>query len=101
MKKCIPAALLIALGWVLSASGRAEEVCLVRKGTPLAALVLPVQADDDEGLAANELQAHIEVMSGARLEIAYGAPPRGFLPVYIGEALNQRTADGLKERSGD
>ena len=99
MRKRIMATVLIALVWTVAASPRAEEIHLVRNGTPVVALVLPVQADDDEMLAAEELQTHIEHISGVRLEIAYGTPPKRYLPVYIGAALAPRTAGELSKRS--
>jgi len=101
MKKGIFVTVLIALGWILAASPRAEEIYLVSEGIPVAALILPAQADDDEVLAARELQSHIEKMSGARLEIAYGTPPKRYLPLYIGAAMDPRTADDLRKRSSD
>jgi len=76
------------------ASLAAEQVVLVEAGRPRAVLVLPADPQDDESLAARELQDHIRQISGATLPITTGRPTQGMLPVRIGSSL----APDLKKR---
>jgi hypothetical protein len=73
----------------LAAMGLMARPCLgvdvVRKGKPVAAIVLPGQPLPVESYAAEELQYHVKAASGAQLQIvsedtATGAGPR----VYLG-----------------
>jgi len=104
--------LLCAPACTAIASGGAENVGLVRNGEPLAALVLPAQAAADEELAAEELQSHIERMSGVRLEVVRARRPGGrkadggrrpgeLLSVLIGGSLDPDAAGRLESRSRD
>ena len=77
----------------------AGAVTLVKDGQPLAAIVLPAKTEfdgyankkgfsDEEKLAAEELQAFIEKISGAKLPIvtADAKPPQG-TPILLGAEL--------------
>ena len=79
-------ALLLMLLFLSPALALGQIVTLVNDGVAVATLVLPADPDPDEVLAAEELQLHIERMSGARLEIVSTVPEDG-IPVRIGTAL--------------
>ena len=77
-----------------------DTTTLVRNGEPLAALVLPKQADPDEELAAQEFQAHVRRMSGAQLATFRGRAPEGLKPIRIGLSLSPEAETRIQE-SGD
>ena len=87
------AALVRALFWSLplvftvAAHG---DVQLVRDGKPMADIVLAANALSSVKLAAEDLQTHLELMSGARLPIANA--PSGSLEnhVYVGPSEHTR-----------
>ena len=81
--------LLASVGWLQAGAGAgaAAPVALVVDGEPRAALVLPPEPHADEQLAAEEIQTHLEKMSGATLAVAHGGAPDGVLPVRIGLRL--------------
>lgn len=76
-------------------------VCLVREGKPKAALVLPADPHEDENLAAEEIQIHLEKMTGAKLPITSGQPHEGLLPVRIGPALVPGAETKLRKQSDE
>ena len=86
---------------VLAIPGMAAEVLLVEEGKPVAALVVSDEPDGDELLAAQELQEHVERMSGARLEIVGMEKAAGRLEVRIGAGFDREMAKKLRERSED
>jgi hypothetical protein len=94
-------AVLLSLLLPVDAPGAVRDAVLVRNGMPLAALILPERAAEEELLGARELQAHIERMAGARLEITRSAAPPGMLGVYIGATFAPEAAAALREHSED
>ncbi len=65
------------------------DVVLVENGESRAAIVLPAEPEEKEQLAADELVEHIELMTGAVLEVvSEGEEPEGLLPVYLGGAAD-------------
>ncbi|MEA1951955.1 MAG: DUF4838 domain-containing protein, partial [Planctomycetota bacterium] len=90
----------LSSGEFAEAQGR---VALVRDGQPLCVLVLPEQPDDDEALAARELQVHFEKMSGAKLNIIRGnSPPSdGMIPLKIGQSLWPKAEALIRKQSTD
>ena len=74
----IPSAVLV-LALVLAPSLAAGDVLLVENGEPKAAIVIPENANEIETLAAQELQAYVQKMSGAKLQIVTeaAAPAKG------------------------
>ena len=104
-----------------SLAARAVNVRLVDDRHPNAVLVLSKEAYrstivqeskrrrsrlmdsvNDEKLAAEEIQSHIEKMSGVRLEIiATGEPLNGRLPVFIGSAADISLDEEIRKRSND
>jgi len=54
----------------VAAPGWAAPLVLVKDGKPVSRIVIPSQAIESQRRAAEELQYHIEKMSGARLEVA-------------------------------
>ena len=58
---------------------------LVREGQPLASVVVPPKPTDVEFLAAEELAAYIERISGATLPVV-DAPPADGYPILLGAA---------------
>jgi len=99
----------------------AAIVQLVRDGRPGAVLVLSEEASrtttqqkstrrkriaidpvTNEKLAAEEIQTHIEKMSGTRLEIiTVGEPLDGRLPVFIGSAADVTLDREIRKQSND
>ncbi len=79
----------VAFSFPVSAS-----VTLVEDGEPAAAVVLPAEPEDFEQTAADELVNHLEIMTGAGLEIvSEGDVPEGLLPVYIGSVADDELED--------
>ncbi len=75
-------------------------VTLVKNGEPAAAIVLPDNPENFEQTAANELVNHLEIMTGARLEVTTaGDVPRDMLPIYIGSAAAEEL-DALTRDEG-
>lgn len=87
----------------LMAHNAMAQVTLVDKGEAKAVLVIPVEAIPDEVIAAEELQKHIELISGAVLPIVKLGEEQGRTAVLIGRAasaeLAQRLASDTKDTS--
>ena len=84
------------------AAPAATEVVLVADGEARCALVLPSESHADEELAAEEIRAHIEKMSGAGLTAASDGTATDLIPVRIGWALAPAEArTKLQAHSGD
>ncbi len=74
---------------LLNAYASAADVVLVENGESRAVVVLSAEPDAKEQLAADELVEHIELMTGARIEVASaGEEPEGLLPIYLGGAAD-------------
>jgi hypothetical protein len=104
-----------------SLPARATFVQLVNDSRPKAVLVLSKEAFrskilqgpkrrqgiltstfSDEKLAAEEIQSHIEKMSGVRLEIiTIREPLNGRLPVFIGSAADSSLDEEIRKRRDD
>jgi len=94
-------AAITALSLALSVLAAAGETYVVRDGAATAALILPADAADEEELAAQELQDHIEKMSGVRLAVARGTTEGNALPVLVGASLSPDAKTRLASRSRD
>ena len=69
------------------AQAQQAQTVLVVDGQPQATIVLAADASRDQTTAANELQTHIELMSGATLPIVHvGEELGGSVRIYIGAA---------------
>src|SRR6056297_2060956 len=68
---------------VLCALPSFAEVTLVREGAPVAQIVMPADANETVALAAEELNLHLDLMSGAELPVVE-APEAGTPTVYLG-----------------
>lgn len=79
MLKLLP---LLLLTLLLTACGH-SGLKLVDNGQPLAEIVVPDQPLSSVSLAANDLQSHLEQISGARLPIVT-TPSAGVTPIYVG-----------------
>jgi len=79
----------------------AGEVHLAREGVAASILVLPSDAAEEEELAGQELQDHLEKMSGARLAVVRRTAPGNALPVVVGASLSPDLGAGLASRSRD
>jgi len=75
-------ALTICLATTTSSYG---ELTIVSDGEPRAAIVIGAKPTPTVALAAEELQWHIRMMSGAKLSIR-AEPERGLVPIYVGAA---------------
>jgi hypothetical protein len=102
-----PALALITFGLAV---GPAPAATLVLDGKPVAVVVLPADANDTEKLAARELVAHVEQMSGAKLDTATVAPKDvdafvakaradGKVPVLIGRTAWPRLEQVVHAKS--
>jgi len=78
-----------------------EKVALIEDGRPVCVLVLPAGAHADEKLAAQELQTHLEKISGAKPEIEQGDAPEGLSRVRIGLSLNPEAQAEIEKTSRD
>lgn len=89
------AALLVLL---LSPVARAE-LFIVEKGQPRAEIVISENASRTTRLAADELQSHLEKISGAQLAVT-GTPDEESIRIFVGESSHTRglglSIDGLK-----
>jgi len=113
---------LVAVALTLpSMTARAAIVQLVEDSRPSAVLVLseeasqstieqdwtrrqriPIDTISDEKLAAEEIQTHIEKISGIQLEIVTtGEPLDDRLPVFIGSAADRALVEDIRKRSDD
>jgi len=81
MKKLTTIAILLSAALPLGAA-----VPLVSEGKPLAEIVLAADASPSVKTAANELQRHLEAMSGAKLPIVAQASSAVANQVYVGES---------------
>lgn len=84
----------------LTVSACAQTV-IVRKGQPLASIVLDAEASDSEKTAAEDLQWHIARMSGATLPITNTTAGVEGVPIFLGTAATKAEQDALAEYSDD
>lgn len=77
--------LFIYLSLAVSSPLSAATPSLVQNGTPQAEIILAEKPARIARLAAKELQAYVEKISGAKLEITTTANP-GKLPIYVGKS---------------
>jgi len=77
------------------------DVELVRDGKLLADIVVATNALSSVRLAAQDLQKHIELMSGARLPITNAISDTVRNHVYVGESELTRRGPGRAEHSAD
>ena len=78
---------IIATLALLCALPSLAEVTLVRDGAPVAQIVMPDDADETVALTAEELNLHLEMMSGAELPVVT-EPAAGTPSVYLGAPDN-------------
>ncbi|MGD9496448.1 MAG: DUF4838 domain-containing protein [Armatimonadota bacterium] len=76
-------AALVALTLAVAAGAHAD-VTLVQDGTPVAAIVLPADAGETLALAAQELQEHVRLISGAELSVMDEAQAPDGPAVHLG-----------------
>jgi len=85
----------ICLGAGLACGGEAVELTLVKDGAPAATIVIARRATRVAQLAAYELHAHIEKITGAKLPIAADDVQAQGIPILVGESAATQ-ALGLK-----
>ena len=78
MRKTLVGAMLV-IGLTVNAG-----VILVKDAQPVSEIVIATNANQIAKLAAKDLQEHIKLISGAKLEIV--TSPTGKTPVYVGES---------------
>ena len=84
-------------------SGSAAALELVTDGRARVAIVLPDSAHLHLERAAQELQTHIEKISGATLQVMRGVGPHGMAAIEIGPSFApalQRSLSGRSDRAG-
>jgi hypothetical protein len=76
---------------------------LVQDGNPRAVLIVASDATEKEQLAAEEIQTHIKLITGATLPIATEATGAQGVAIYLGKACPDPIAEDLEpvEDSGD
>ena len=84
-----------------AAEPRAGQALLVVDGKPRSAIVLPLNAEDDEALAAEELRDHVLAMSGATLSIVTAGQHVKGVGVFIGAAGPDAARDRIREGGDD
>ncbi len=85
---------------VLVLSDEASRSTIVQESTRRERIL--IDAVTGEKLAAEEIQIHIEKMSGIRLEIiTAGDPLDGRLPVFVGSAADRALDEEIRKRSND
>jgi hypothetical protein len=77
------------------------QTLLVEAGQPRAVIVIPADAAQDEVLAAEELQAHVLMMSGATLSIITDASKAAGVRIFIGAAAPQQSLEALRAGGTD
>lgn len=77
------------------------QLVIVKDGKPLAAIVVAPDATKGEKLAADELQTHIELMSGAKLPIATEVGDTKLLRIHVGRSAGRAAIAPLEEKSDD
>lgn len=99
----LSAALCIIL--IAQASLLAQQACgqtvIVKNGQPAATIVLHTEAGAADKSAAEELQKHIELISGAKLEIVEGAADVKGVPIYIGGAASPAAQNAIADKSDE
>lgn len=80
----------LAIALILNAPSLLSAVDLVVKGQPVAEIVITAEAGPSIVLAAQELQRHLEKISGARLPIVTNASAEVATKVYLGESEHTR-----------
>ncbi|MFW6161997.1 MAG: DUF4838 domain-containing protein [Planctomycetota bacterium] len=94
--------LLTALWMVACTAPGLRAATLVREGKAAAAVVLPVEPEPDERLAAEELIEHVLKISGAKLAtVPPGKVPQGLLPIRLGGAADPRLDALVREQGAD
>ena len=89
---------LIAIMALLLSGGAFADVELVRNGAPVAEIVIDADAEQGVKLAAEDLQKHLNLMSGATVPIVNAPTPGAKSRVYVGstrftEALGFKPAE--------
>ena len=80
----------------------AQGAVLVSAGKAAAVLVTPAQPDKDETLAAEEIQQHVEKISGAKLLVVTpDKVPAGMLSVLVGGAAPQSLVAAIQKQGTD
>jgi hypothetical protein len=90
----------VALASGLASQAFAQTV-LVKDGKAAASIVLPAEPSKDEALAAQEIQTHLEMMSGAKLPIIKKGEAVTGVPIYIGNTGESYSEEKLKAKSKD
>jgi hypothetical protein len=88
----------LAVWWAPAATA---EVVLVEDGEPTAAIVVSADAEEDEQLAAREIQQHLRLMSGAEVPIPIGEAGGDVTPVLVGAALVPDAEQVIREHGDD
>ncbi len=90
----------LAIALILNAPSLLSAVDLVVKGQPVAEIVITAEAGSSLVLAAQELQRHLEKISGATLPIVTNLTANVATKVYVGESEHTRklgiTLDDVK-----
>jgi len=86
---------------LLAISALADDASfLVKDGRPLAEIIIAEKPTRAAGLGAEELQAYLEKITGARLEIVTAPTEGGTLRIYVGGSVHASEAgidaEGLK-----
>lgn len=78
-----------------------QAVTIVENGMSKAVIVLDTNADDDEQLAANELQKYIAKISGANLEIVNGIFAENIPVIMVGQNFLPEKGKEIQKKGSD
>ncbi len=87
---------------ILLSANVSAEVAMVEDGESRAVIVLPAEPEAKERLAADELVEHIQLMTGAVLDVVReGEAPDELLPIYLGAAADADLDDLTLEKGNN
>jgi hypothetical protein len=91
-------ACVLASSWAMPAWA---QTVIVDQGKPTATIVLSAQATKNETLAAQELQAHVKLITGATLNIVKQPAAAEGIAIYIGQAAGDEGKARIASHSKD
>ncbi len=91
----------LVMALCLQAQFAAAQTVIIENGNPAATIVIPAEATEGEKNAAAELQSHLQLMSGAKLEIVNSASNLTGIPILIGNAAPETARNEMVAQSDD
>lgn len=98
---CLPLLAMVALFASSMACVSHAQTVIVKDGQAVASIVLPASPTKNETLAAKDLQAHVQLISGATLPIINQGAKADGIAIHIGSAGPDDSANKIKSISED